>query len=426
MRLSSMAAAGFLAGCATNPVTGKSQLMLVSEDQEIQIDKQYSPYQFSADYGTTQDKKLNRYVDRTGKKMAAGTHRTHMPYNFQVVNANYVNAYAFPGGSIACTRGIMLALDNEAELAALLGHELGHVNARHSAEQMSKRQLTQSVVSGLAAAAETQGYGDLASQLGQVGAGALLASYSRDNERQADDLGMEYMVQSGYSSAGMVGLMDMLQSMGKHEPSAIELMFATHPMSQERYRTAVQTADTKYKTAKKNPLYRERYMDNTAGLRAKKGAIDQMQLADKEMTQNNLKAAEKHLRTAIKKAPGDYTALVMMSKNQLIQKKWAVGRQYAEMAQQSYPQEAQAYHLSGFAKIKLKDYDGALTEFKQFDQVLAGSPNTLFFKGYCYEGMKKYPQAGNNYKRYLQVVNQGDYANHAYKSVKQWQAKGLI
>lgn len=426
--LSSFAAAGLMTGCATNPVTGKSQLMLVSEDQEIQIDRQYSPYQFSADYGTTQDKKLNDYVDRTGKRMAAGSHRTHMPYNFHVVNANYVNAYAFPGGSIACTRGILLSLDNEAELAALLGHELGHVNARHTAEQMSKGMLTQAVVGGLAAVAGTQGafYGDIASQLGQVSAGALLASYSRDNERQADALGMEYMVQSGYSAEGMVGLMDMLNSMGKHQPSTIELMFATHPMSQERYQTAVETAETKYKAAKKNPLYRERYRDNTANLRAQKGAIDQMQLAEKEMAQNNFSAADKHLRTALKKAPGDYTALVMMSKSQLIQKKWTVGRQYAEMAQQSYPQEAQAYHLSGFSKIKLKDYDGALAEFQQYDNVLAGNPNTLFFKGYCYEGMKQYRQAGQEYQRYLQAVNQGDYAGHAYNRLRQWQAQGLI
>jgi predicted Zn-dependent protease len=426
--LSSFAAAGLVTGCATNPVTGKSQLMLVSEDQEIQIDRQYSPYQFSADYGTTQDKKLNDYVDRTGKRMAAGSHRTHMPYNFHVVNANYVNAYAFPGGSIACTRGILLSLDNEAELAALLGHELGHVNARHTAEQMSKGMLTQAVVGGLAAVAGTQGafYGNIASQLGQVSAGALLASYSRDNERQADALGMEYMVQSGYSAEGMVGLMDMLNSMGKHQPSAIELMFATHPMSQERYQTAVETAEIKYKAAKINPLYRERYRDNTAKLRAQKGAIDQMQLAEKEMAQNNFSAADEHLRTALKKAPGDYTALVMMSKSQLIQKKWAVGRQYAEMAQQSYPQEAQAYHLSGFSKINLKDYDGALAEFQQYDNVLAGNPNTLFFKGYCYEGMKQYRRAGQEYQRYLQAVNQGDYASHAYNRLRQWQAQGLI
>jgi predicted Zn-dependent protease len=426
--LSTVAAAGLMAGCATNPVTGESQLMLVSEDQEIQIDRQYSPYQFSADYGKSQDRALNRYVNRTGKKMAAGTHRAHMPYNFQVVNANYVNAYAFPGGSIACTRGIMLSLDNEAELAALLGHELGHVNARHSAEQMSKGMLTQAVVGGLAAAAGTQGafYGDIASQLGQIGAGALLASYSRDNERQADALGMEYMVKSGYSSAGMIGLMDILNSMDKHRPSAIELMFATHPMSQERYQTAVQTAATKYKSAKKNPLYRERYMDNTARLRAQKDAIDQMQLAEMEMAKKNFAAADQHLRKALKMAPDDYTALVMISKSQLVQKKWAVGRQYAEMAQQSYPQEAQAYHLSGFAKVKLKDYDGALEEFNSYDRVLAGNPNTLFFKGYCYEGMKKYPQAGQEYQRYLKAVNQGDYANHAHKRLRQWQAKGLI
>lgn len=426
--LSSLAAAGIATGCATNPVTGERQLMLVSEDQEIQIDKQYSPFQFSADYGTTQDKKLNDYVDRTGRRVAAASHRTNMPYNFHVVNANYVNAYAFPGGSIACTRGIMLALDNEAELAALLGHELGHVNARHTAQQMSKGMLTQAVVGGLAVAAGTQGavYADLASQLGQFSAGALLASYSRDNERQADDLGMEYMVKSGYSSDGMVGLMDMLNSMGRHQPSAIELMFSTHPMSQERYDTAVQTAETKYQSAKMNPLYRERYMDNTAGLRAKKGAIDQMQAAEKEIAKKNFAGADKHLRQALKMAPGDYTALVMMSKSQLIQKKWVVGRQYAEMAQQAYPQEAQAYHLSGFAKVHLKDYDGALEEFERFDSVLPGNPNTLFFKGYCYEGMKQYPQAGREYQRYLQVVNQGEYASHAHSRLRQWQAKGLI
>jgi len=426
--LSSMAAAGLVVGCATNPVTGKSQLMLVSEDQEIQIDKQYSPYQFSADYGTLQDKTLNEYIDRTGKNMAAHTHRTHMPYNFRGVNATYVNAYAFPGGSIACTRGILLSLDNEAELAALLGHELGHVNARHTAEQMSKGMLTQTVIGGLAVAAGTQGaiYGNLASQLGQIGGGALLAHYSRDNERQADALGMEYMVQTGYSSQGMVGLMDVLQSMGRHKPSAIELMFATHPMSEERYRTAVETAGTKYKSAKTRPLYRERYMDHTAKLRSQKGAIEEMQKGQKEMAAKKFSASDTHLRKALKLAPNDYVALVMMSKSQLVQKKWAVGRQYAEMAQKVYPAEAQAYHLSGFAKIQLKDYEGALEEFNSYDKVLSGNPNTIFFKGYAYEGMKKYPASGREYQRYLQVVNQGDYAQHAYQKLKEWQAKGYI
>jgi predicted Zn-dependent protease len=426
--LSSAAAAGLFAGCATNPVTGRSQLMLVSEDEEIQIDKQNSPYQFSADYGTIQDKRLSDYIDRTGKNIAAQTHRTHMPYNFHTVNAIYVNAYAFPGGTIACTRGMLLSLDNEAELAALLGHELGHVNARHTAEQMSKGMLTQTVVGGLAVAAGTQGagYGSLASQLGQFGAGALLASYSRDNEREADALGMEYMVRAGYSAQGMVGLMDVLRSMGKHKPSAIELMFSTHPMSDERYRTAVETADTKYKSAQSKPIYRERYMDNTAKLRSQKSAIDEMQKGQKEMAANNFSAADIHLRKAIKLAPKDYTALVMMSMSQLVQKKWTVGRQYAQMAQQVYPAEAQAYHLSGFAKIQMKDYEGALEEFSSYDKKLPGNPNVVFFKGYAYEGMKKYPQAGREYQRYLQFTQRGDYARHAYQRLREWRAKGYI
>ncbi len=190
--LSSAAAAGILSGCSTDPITGQTQLMLVSEESEVRLDKKNSPHQFSADYGIIQDKELNSYINRTGKKIATVTHRPNMPYSFQAVNAAYVNAYAFPGGSIAATRGILVNLDNEAELAALLGHELGHVNARHTAEQMSKGVLTSVVVGGIAAyaGAKSQTYGKIAEGIGMIGSGMLLASYSRDNEREVDALGM--------------------------------------------------------------------------------------------------------------------------------------------------------------------------------------------------------------------------------------------
>ena len=103
--LSSMAVAGYLFGCATDPVTGKKQFMLVSEDTEIQIDKQYAPLQFSTDYGEVQDSQLNRYVSQVGNKMAAASHRPQMPYSFRVVNATYVNAYAFPGLTLSARSG---------------------------------------------------------------------------------------------------------------------------------------------------------------------------------------------------------------------------------------------------------------------------------------------------------------------------------
>jgi len=420
--LSSLSAAGLMSGCATNPVSGKRQLMLLSEDQEIQIDKKNSPHQFSADYGKVQDKALNNYINRTGEKMAAQSHRTHMPYSFRAVNATYVNAYAFPGGSIAVTRGILLSLENEAELAALLGHELGHVNARHTAQQMSKGMITQAVVGGVSVLAGTQGrvYGQLASQLGAISAGALLASYSRDNEREADALGMKYMVTTGYGSEGFIGLMDVLQSLGKDKPSTIELMFATHPMSEERYKTAVKNANTKYKSARKKPLYRDRYMDNTARLRAKKGAIEEMQKGDKDMARRKYDDAEAHYRKALKLAPGDYAGLLMMSTCQLVQKNYPAGRRYAEEAKKAYPQEARAYHLAGFAKIQTKDFEKAYKDFEKYEKLLPGNPNMIFLKGYCEEGMKHKEQAVDQYHRYLQLVQQGDYAKHAYQRLKEW------
>ncbi|UCD82950.1 MAG: M48 family metalloprotease [Desulfobacterales bacterium] len=426
--IASILISGLLFGCATDPVTGKQQFMLVSEEEEIQIDKKYSPFQFSADYGPTQDQKLNAYIDQIGKKIADITHRPHMPYSFRVVNASYVNAYAFPGGSIAVTRGILLKIENEAELAGLLGLMLGHVNLRHSAKQMSQGMLTQAAVGGMSILAESQGtvYGYSAVQPESTGTGVRRKPDSWKSLREADALGMEYMVKAGYGPEGYVGLMDMLNNISINRPAADAVPFPTQPLSDERYQTAVQASQTKYKSAKNRPLYGERYMDHTANLRSKKEAIEEMQKGEDKMVLKKYSDAENHFRKALEKAPNDYAALVMMSKCQLAQKKWAVGRQYAEIAQQVYPQEAQAYHLSGFAKIQLKDYEEALEEFNRYDQVLAGNPNSFFFKGYCYEGMQQYPQAGREYQHYLQVVNQGDYANHAYRRVREWQAKGYL
>jgi predicted Zn-dependent protease len=422
MQLAGMAAAGVAAGCATNPVTGKSQFMMVSEQEEIQIDRQYSPMQFSDDFGPTQDTALNTYVNGVGRAIAARTHRPHMPYSFRVVNATYINAYAFPGGSIACTRGILLKVDNEAELAALLGHELGHVNARHTAEQMSKGQLSSILVGGLSIIADVAapGLGQVASSLGGFGAGAFLASYSRDNERQADALGTEYMVKAGYGPDGMVGLMEMLNSLNKTKPSSIELMFATHPMSDERYQSAVNAVRTTYASSKGLPLHRERYMDQTARLRAIKGAIEEMQKGDKQLGAKNFSQAESHYGAALKQAPNDYAGLVSMARCQLVQKKYGEGARYARQAKSGYPQEAQGFHLSGFAGLNLKEYESAYQDFQTSYRLLPGNPNTIFFMGYAQEGMNHRPEAAREYSRYLQQVQEGKYAQHAAARLREW------
>ena len=422
LKLSAMASAGVLAGCATNPVTGRNQFMLVSEAWEVQVDRQNSPHQFSADYGVVQDQSLNSYIHQIGTGMISRTHRPQMPYSFRCLNANYINAYTFPGGSIATTRGILLSLESEAELAALLGHELGHVNARHTAEQMSKGILTQALVVGLSAyvASRNEGYGDLAAQLGMLGAGALLARYSRDNEREADHLGMSYMVQSGYGTEGFVDLMAMLNSLHNGGGDAVSLLFATHPMSRERYDTAVQMATTEFSNARSQPLYRDRYMDNTASLRKIKSAIELFHKGEQATAQEDYTAAEAALTQGLKLAPADYAGLVIMAKCMLSQEKNLQALRYSEKAKQVYPQEAQANHLSGFSKIKLKKFDAAVADFTAYDAKLPGNPNTQFFRGYAYERMDDRRKAVTDYTSYLQQVTEGDKAYYAYQRLVEW------
>ncbi|MBL0714436.1 MAG: M48 family metalloprotease [Desulfosarcina sp.] len=422
LRCSALAAAGWMAGCATNPVTGKSQFMLISEQEEIEVDRKNSPYQLSADYGSTQDRRLNDYIARTGKRLVPATHRPQMPYRFEVVNATYINAYAFPGGTIATTRGILLKLDNEAELASLLGHELGHVNARHTAQQMSKAALTQTLVGGASTLAGGQGsiFGDLAGQLGSIGAGALLAVYSRDNEREADALGLRYMAAAGYNPDGFEGLMDMLRALNRHRANAVELLFATHPMSEERYQNSIKAIHTDYPERSGKPLYRERYQDHTAGLRRIAGAIEAMQNGEKEMAGKKYEAAEEQFQQALEKAPRDYTAHLLMAKCQYVQKRYDRAEQYAREASQIFPREPQAHLLMGFARLDNGKYAEAYNDFESYDRMLPDNPDLLFLKGLAREGMQRQEEAARFYIAYLKVVPQGPQARHAYQRLVDW------
>ncbi|MFW5501144.1 MULTISPECIES: M48 family metalloprotease [unclassified Maridesulfovibrio] len=421
LKLAAGGTLGILSGCAVNPVTGQQQLMLVSEQQEIQMDRQNSPHQFSADYGAVQDSRVSNYITEVGISLSSSSHRPNMPYSFRCVNANYVNAYAFPGGSIACTRGILVTLENEAELAALMGHEIGHVNARHTASRMSSTMAVQGIVAVGVGVAATQDSHlvPLAAGLGGIGAGMLLASYSRSDERQADSLGMEYMDNAGYNPEGMVGLMEELEKLHKSKPSFVQQMFASHPMSSERYATAVKKRDTVYANSH-GKLLRERYMDNIASIRKIKPAIEEMQKGEGAMRKKSYNEAEEHFSKALRIAPNDYAGLLLMSKCQLAQGKAREGLHYAQQAKNRYPQEAQALHMTGMLSLENRKFKQALSNFDAYEKRLPGNPMTTFYKGVSYEALGNRDMAANEYYRFLKVNNQGDYAKHAYDRLVGW------
>ncbi|MFB3852230.1 MAG: M48 family metalloprotease [Vicinamibacterales bacterium] len=214
--------------CATNPVTGKRELSLISETQEIALGRQADKEAVAA-YGLYQDEALQRYVQTLGTSIAARTERPNLSWTFRVVDDHAVNAFAIPGGFIYVTRGILTHLNSEAELAGILGHEIGHVTARHSVNQMSKQQLAQiGLVAGMVLSPEVARFGNLL----QTGVGLLFLKYSRDDERQADQLGLRYMVAGGYDPRRLVNVFQMLEGVGKQEGGGggrLPEWLSTHP-----------------------------------------------------------------------------------------------------------------------------------------------------------------------------------------------------
>lgn len=407
-------------GCATSPVTGKSILVGMSEAQEKQVDAEVSPHQFSTDLGGIQDKAVNDYVSTIGQELGQHSHRPQMPYSHRVLNANYVNAYTFPGGAMGITRGIMTELGDEAELAALLGHETGHVNARHAAQRQGSAMLAQAAVAGLSAATADSRWGGLAGLGGTIGASALLASYSRDNEREADALGQEYMVRSGYPATGMVRLHQLLVDQEQGQPSLLETLFSSHPMSTERRNTARQLAETTYADSNGRDAGRERFMDSTASLRRIKPTIDACKDGETALARQDYKKAEDDFARALKLTPDDYAANLRMAQCLQAQNKNDQAQHYASKAQAIYPQEAQAHKLAGVLHLAMRQPDAAYTELSRFDRLLPGDPGTTFLKGVALEGMGNRQAAAQHYYTYLNSVRQGDAAGYSAQRLQAW------
>jgi predicted Zn-dependent protease len=399
-----------LQGCAVSPVTGERIMVGLSEEQERQIDTQQAPHQFSQDLGAVQDDEVNTYLTRVGQSLQGQVQRRDMPYSYRALNANYVNAYTFPGGAIGVTRGILVELQDEAELAALLGHELGHVNARHAAQRQGQALVAQVAMVSLMVATQDSAWSPLIGLGSQIGASALLANYSRDNEHQADALGQQYLVGAGYPASGMTQLHALLVRQHKEQPGMLETMFSSHPMSADRMDRAREAADTRFASSQKAPRQRERYMDSTASLRRIRPAIEACKNGELAMGRKALPEAQGQFAQALKVAPRDYAANLRMAQCLQAQGQARDAQRYAETARTLYPQEAQAHKLSASLHLGLRNPGAAFSALEQFDRVLPGDPGVLFMKAYALDGMGQSRRAAEHYAQFLQVSRQGDAA----------------
>lgn len=251
-------------GCATNPATGRSQLSLYNEAQEVEIGRSADP-EIVQQYGLYDDPELASYVERVGADLAAKSERPDLDWHFRVLDDPVINAFALPGGYVYVTRGILGHMGSEAELAAVLGHEIGHVTARHGVNRMSKAQLA-GVGLGLGSILAPE----LARSVGglaQQGMQLLFLKYSRDDESQADSLGFRYVDRVGYTPEGFVDMFSMLSASSRgSEGSRLPGYLLTHPEPEQRLIAARSRLAGLPPEVLQRPWKRDAFMDRLDGL----------------------------------------------------------------------------------------------------------------------------------------------------------------
>lgn len=261
-----------LVGCAQNPVTGKQDFVMMSEAQEVNLGRQ-ADADVRKQYKVYPNPALQAYVDRVGQNLAVHSHRNNLRYRFTVLDSPEINAFALPGGYVYITRGIMAYLNSEAEMAAVLGHEIGHVTARHGVRQQSASQAANigiQLASILVPELNNQAFHDVSNLLG----GALLSGYGRDHELESDRLGAQYLARTEYDPQAMIRVVGVLKNQEMfdaeiakqegREPRRYHGTFATHPDNDTRLQQVVGEAGT---LTVVNPAEnREEYLRQTAGL----------------------------------------------------------------------------------------------------------------------------------------------------------------
>ncbi len=342
-----------VAGCVTNPVTGKSQISLMSPEQEVASGAQnYGPAQQSQGGQYVVDPGLTTYVQSVGKKLAAVSDRPDLPYEFVVLNNDVPNAWAMPGGKLAINRGLLVYLQDEAQLASVLGHEIVHAAARHGAQQQTQNVLMGAgvLIAGVAISEKKPEVGALGMGALAVGAQAWQAKYGRGHELQSDEVGIKYMAKAGYDAQAAVELQEIFVKLSEGRNAGfIEGLFASHPPSQER--------------VEKNKATAAKYPGGVRNKEAFQRAMAQVN-KDKKAYENYQKA---------QKLAGE--------------KKYIDAQSYVEQSIAQQPKENLFWELKGQLLLQQKKTDDAVGAF---DKAIQANPK--YFKPYALRGIAYYEE----------------------------------
>ena len=361
-----------LTGCAVNPVTGKNELALVPEATEINIGKQqYLPSRQMQGGDYVVEPGVVEYVKGVGQRLARVSDRK-LPYEFSVINDSTPNAWALPGGKLAINRGLLVELDSEAELAAVLGHEIVHAAARHGAKGMERGMLLQGAIVAAGMASSNSEYSRLA--IGGAGIAAQLIGqkYSRDAERESDYYGMQYMARAGYDPQAAIGLQQTFVRLSEGRDSSwLNGLFASHPPSRERVEANRETAAT---LPSGGEIGRARYQQAIAPLLRDREAYAAFDQGRKALQAGNTANALKLAQKAIDLQPREALFHSLRGDVRLQQQNYRDAVINYNRALQRHSQYFHYYLQRGLARLKLNQTAPAQQDLQQSVKLLPTAP----------------------------------------------------
>jgi predicted Zn-dependent protease len=415
--LFSVAAA--LAGCQENPVTGKKQLVLISQEQEIEQGNQIYPVATQLSHGETPHRETQSFVETVGGGLARSSERPDLPWQFNVVDHNDPNAYSLPGGKVSFTRGLFSRLSSEDQVAAVLGHEIGHVAARHAVSAASRQALIGLVISvsgSVLQGRRNQGPGAIL-MAERAGAALLLTKYSRDQERQADELGMKYMAKAGYNPKAFVEVMQILERAQEREPSRLEALLASHPLTTERIATAEQRLASGFVEEQKRDMRAADFDRAAAPIRAEMPAFVLADEARKLVEKQETAAAVQRLEHAVAMVPESPILNALWSDSLYDLGQYARSEQISARAPNLYYGRL----VNGAANWRLKNDREALASLELAEKLVPGTVLVAYFRGRVEEDLGDRDAAAADYVKVAKATQgQGPYGQYALTRLQEW------
>ncbi len=387
----------FFSSC-TFSTSNNQTFTLIPEEKEIELGKLYTFSSIDEFEGLYPEKEIQNYLNEVGFKISKVTDR-NLPYKFYLVNSGIVNAFALPGGPIIITRGLFLKLYNESQLAGVLAHELGHINARHHVKFLEKQLALSLILQVGSLLVPDDLKGEILLQLGQISASLLALKFSRDQEREADRYGFLYAFKAGYSPEGMIEVFETFKNLEKKYPPE---WLSTHPLPESRIEEAKNYIVTfKPSGAVVKDTQKFHVMKNL--LIQTEKSYEYVEKGKKAYKDKNFNFAKEHFKEAINLYPKNTVALVYLSDISLKENNLDNAKYYIDLAIKHDPQFFTANLLAGIVYFKLKDFEEALNFFEKGKTLVPFNGISFYYAGRTYEEKRNIKLALQNYEKALEI-----------------------